>query len=56
MQEQNDIPKHTILKLIFPLNIKILDRESEIFKPALKDHLLAEFFYTVGEFFSTESL
>jgi len=34
MQQQNDIPS----------NIKISDPENEIFKPALKDYLLADFF------------
>jgi len=37
MQQQNDIPS----------NITFSDLESEIFKPALKDYLLAEFFYSV---------
>jgi hypothetical protein len=37
MQQQNGIP----------YNITISDPESEIFKPALKDYLLADFFYSV---------
>lgn len=37
MQQQNDIPP----------NITISDPESEIFKPTLKDCLLADFFYSV---------
>ena len=37
VQQQNDILS----------NIKISDPESEIFKPALKDYLLADFFYFV---------
>jgi len=37
MQQQNDIPS----------NVKISYPESEIFKPALEDYLLADFFYSV---------
>jgi hypothetical protein len=38
MQEQKSA-------ILFPLNIKILDHENEIFKPAMKDFMLADFCY-----------
>jgi hypothetical protein len=39
--------------MLFPSNIEILNHDINVFKPAMKDYLLAHSFYSVETLFST---